>query len=64
MSTFKEGLLIALASNVSPGENMTTISGGGNGKCSRSARMEYVPGELNGGEVPKGGILTSIGGFS
>ena len=65
MSTFKEGLLIALASNVSPGENVTTISGGGNGKCSRSALIEYVPGELNGGEVSPGGTVTaSAMGFS
>ena len=65
MSTFKAGLLIDLTSNVSPGENVTTSSGGGIGNVSRSDRMMYVPGELNGGEVLPGGTVTaSAMGFS
>lgn len=60
ISTLREGLLISLAPN-SSGENVTTISGSGSGKCSSSERMLYFPGLVNGGEVAPGG--TSTGGM-
>lgn len=61
MSTFKLGRLIDLVSNVSPGANATTISGGGSGKFSSSDRMMYVPEEPNGREVWPGGTVTATG---
>lgn len=61
ISTLTEGLLIALASNCSSGENVTTISGSGRGKCSSSERILYLPALVNGGEVAPGG--TSTGGM-